>query len=59
MVEKLHRRSEVQYLTGLSGSTIYRLMAQGKFPRPKRIGAKAVAWTDSGLSKWMDERETA
>ena len=54
--DRLLRRSSVEEITGLSKSTIYRLVAQGLFPRPIRIGSRAVAWPQSAIVQWIDER---
>ena len=43
MTEKLLRRPEVEAITGLSCSAIYAKMASGDFPRPMRLGPRAVA----------------
>lgn len=58
MSEKLHRRPAVEEVTGLSRSTIYAMMDEGEFPRPVRIGRRAVAWRDSDLKAWLASRET-
>ena len=42
--ERLIPCSEVQRLTGLSRSTIYAWMRQGRFPKPVRVGRRAVRW---------------
>ncbi len=38
------RRSQVQIETGLSRSTLYLRMAEGLWPRPVKIGVRAVGW---------------
>ena len=48
MVDGLLRRSEVEELTALSRSTIYRHLEEGVFPLPVRIGPRAVRW-------WLSE----
>jgi prophage regulatory protein len=48
----LLRRPEVERETGLSRSTIYERMEAGTFPRPRRIGARAVAWPASEIEAW-------
>ena len=52
----LLRRPEVERLTGLSRPTIYRQMAEGLFPRPRRIGRRAVAWLASDVEAWAASR---
>ena len=51
--DRLLRRSEVEQLTGLSCSSIYRLMSDGQFPRPKRIAPQAVRWLLSEIQRWI------
>ena len=59
MTEQLYRRKEVESLTGLSRSTIYKMMSEGTFPKPVHLTQKAVAWRDSDLSKWISELQEA
>ena len=56
---RLLRRPEVEKLTGLSRSSIYALMDRGEFPRPRRIGQRAVAWDEATLERWLATREVA
>lgn len=42
--------------TGLGRSTIYRLIADGSFPAPVRLGPRAVAWLWSDLDQWTRSR---
>ncbi|QJF51977.1 helix-turn-helix transcriptional regulator [Roseobacter ponti] len=50
------RRPAVQAVTGLSRSSIYEMMDKGEFPRPVRIGKRAVAWPQSAVEAWLAER---
>lgn len=59
MTEKHLRRPDVEAATGLSRSTIYDMMARGEFPRPIRIGRRAVAWPENAVIAWLSERPTA
>ena len=54
--ERLLRRREVQRFTGLSRSSIYRLMEISDFPRPVRIGPRAVRWKLSDITAWLESR---
>ncbi len=56
---RLLRRPAVEKLTGLSRSSIYALMDRGEFPRPRRIGRRAVAWDEAALERWLATREVA
>jgi prophage regulatory protein len=35
--------------TGISRATIYVLMSEGAFPRPRRVGKRAVRWNSSEI----------
>lgn len=52
-VNRLLTRREVEFRVGLGRSTIYRLMQTGKFPRPLRIGSRAVRWPANELDAWI------
>jgi prophage regulatory protein len=57
MTDRILRRREVETRTGLSRSTLYAQMAEGAFPKPVRLGKRAVGWTDSAIAKWLESRE--
>lgn len=50
------RMPTVMRITGLGRSTIYRLIADQKFPCPVRLGPRAVAWRRSDLDLWSEAR---
>ena len=53
---RLIRRKEVQVKTGLGASSIYALMKQGKFPDPIHLSIRRVAWIESEIDSWIEER---
>ena len=56
--DRLLRRREVERITGLSNSSIYRLMPQGKFPERVYVSSKAVRWRESDINGWLDSRSS-
>ena len=50
---RLIRIKEVQHRVGLGRSTIYRWMADGRFPKPVQLGRHSVAWEDGDIEKWI------
>ena len=56
---RLLRRPEVEARTGLARSTLYAAMAEGTFPRPVRIGRRAVAWPEDAVEQWVAHRPAA
>ncbi len=43
-------------MTGLGRTTIYRMVAEKRFPSPVRLGARAVAWRREDLETWSQAR---
>ncbi|GGC62081.1 helix-turn-helix transcriptional regulator [Marinobacter halophilus] len=55
-IDRMLRRKEVEAITGRSRSAIYEGMSTGTFPKPVKIGARAVAWPESVIRNWIAER---
>ena len=53
------RMPTVIRMTGLGRSTIYRMIAEEKFPRSVRIGERAVAWRQVDLDRWCQSRDVS
>jgi len=53
------RFPEVKSRTGLSRTTIHRLIKAGDFPPPKSLGARAVGWKNSAIKSWCASRPDA
>ena len=56
MPQRLLRLNEVKQRTGLSKSSIYNQIADGTFPEPVQIGARAVAWVEDEIEEWINNR---
>ena len=55
-MKRYYRRATVEDMLGLSRSTIYRMMQDGEFPRPVKIGRRAVGWSSKEIERWIRER---
>ncbi len=53
---RLIRLPEVKSRTGLSRSTIYLRIKEGKFPAPISLGMRAVGWLEFDIQQWLDDR---
>ena len=58
-MEHMLRIKDVIKITAMSNSTIYELIKSNDFPRPKRIGKRAVGWLAGDIQSWIDNRPTA
>ena len=56
MVPRILRRPLVEAQTGLSRSKIYDLVAREQFPRPVKIGARAVGWIEADIAAWINQK---
>ena len=54
MIDRMLRIEEVVEMTGLSRATIYRKMGRGQFPKPLKLGDRAVRWRQSEIEDWLD-----
>ena len=50
------RRPDVSVRTGLGRSTLYAYIEDGRFPRPIKLGPRAVGWLEEEVERWISER---
>ncbi len=55
MATRLLHLKEVLNRTSLSRTSIYRLMARGRFPESVALGSR-VAWVESEVQAWIQAR---
>ncbi len=55
-MNSLLRLPDVQKLTGLSRSSVYRLEANGDFPKRVHLSERATAWREHELLDWIESR---
>ena len=53
---KILRKGEVSTITGLGISTLYKWMAEDKFPRSISLGGRSVGWIESEIFDWINQR---
>ena len=54
--DRLLRLPDVSDIVGIRKSTIYALMKEGKFPKCIYITSKTVAWPESAVLAWVNDR---
>lgn len=54
--DRLIRLPDVEAATGLKRSAIYNLMSKGSFPRPVRLSTRYVAWPETAVLQWVQDR---
>ena len=47
---------EVSRRVGLKKSAIYKMVRLSGFPRPVKLGAKAIRWSAAEVERWQAER---
>lgn len=55
--DRILRMKDLPSKVGYQPSTIYGLIAQGKFPRPIKIlrGGRAAGWRETQIDNWIEE----
>ncbi len=53
---RILRINEVCKKTGIGRSTIYRMMQQGEFPKPIKLGKKISGWLEEDIDQWLREQ---
>lgn len=57
--DRLIRLPEVRRLTGLSHTSIYRMIAAGGFPAPIKLSERSSAWVNLEVERWIADRVSA
>ena len=52
-MKQFYRRLALEDMLGISRSTIYRLMLDEEFPRPIKLGRRAVGWKSEDIDEWL------
>ena len=55
MIKKIYRLPEVMDMTGLSRSSIYLRISTNEFPKPIKLGARAVGWPEESIIAWQEK----
>jgi len=53
---RLLRVDDVADRLGLSRSQIWRMVSEDRFPKPRRLSVRAVAWLEPEVARWITER---
>ncbi len=57
--DRLLKLQEVMDKCRMSCSSIYRLMREDEFPKPIRVGLRAVRWLESEIDEYLANRPRA
>ena len=52
--DRIIRAKEVQNMTGLSRTTLWRLENKNEFPRRLSLGGNSVGWKLSDIKNWIN-----
>jgi len=55
-VTSILRLPAVLARTGLSRSTIYLRISEGRFPKPVSLGGRAVGWIEAEINAWLNRQ---
>lgn len=58
-MKRLLNISQVTEIIGKSRVTIHRWIRDGHFPAPRRLGKRAIAWTEESIIEWIETRPSS
>lgn len=58
-IRRFIKRQDVESITGLSCTEIYRRVSAGTFPKQVTLGPKSVVWIESEIHAWCDAQIAA
>ena len=53
---KIMRPAETINTLSISKSTLWRWIGEGNFPRPIKLGNKAVGWDQETIQEWINDK---
>jgi len=57
--DRFVRLNEVEHITGLKKSTLYRLMRERKFVQCVQITPRTTGWSEAQVLQWVQDRIAA
>lgn len=54
--DRLIRLPEVQNIIGCKKASIYKMLEEGKFPKPIRYSPRLVVWPETVVLQWVQDR---
>lgn len=55
-IRRIGAAPDVEAATSLKRSTLYRLIREGKFPRPIQLTPRRVGWDMEAVEEWIQAR---
>ena len=56
MATSILRLPAVKARVGLSRSSIYLRISEGRFPKPVSLGGRAVGWIEVEINDWLEKQ---
>ncbi|MBF0629285.1 MAG: AlpA family transcriptional regulator [Magnetococcales bacterium] len=56
MVQTVLRLPAVKARTGLSRTSIHMQVTNGTFPKPVKLGLRAIGWLESDIDDWIAQK---
>ena len=53
--ETILRKKKVLAVIGMGNTWLYEAISKGQFPKPVKLGARAVGWRKSEVEAWLAE----
>lgn len=57
MTTRILAREQVRALVGMSRSTLYAEVQEGRFPAPIKTSPNRVGWVEAEIMEWIEQRK--
>ena len=54
MLEEIWRKPKVLAAIGMGNTWLYEAVERGDFPKPVKLGSRAVGWRKSDVQAWLE-----
>lgn len=59
MTNRLLREPEVLEQVRFSHTTLWRLVRQGEFPKPRKLSPRVTVWLEQEVQAWLEQKLAA
>jgi prophage regulatory protein len=56
MIQRILRRRDLRAHTGLGATRLNEFVEAGTFPKPIKLGERAIGWLESEIAEWQAKR---
>lgn len=56
--ERFLRIKQILEIVPIGRSTVWKMVSEGRFPRPLKLSERCTVWRETDVQQWMNDRIT-